>query len=193
MSHNPTATFSPNSSEPGRHPEPEAVPRATPRSFSAAYKLRIGKKADHCTERGQISAMLRRKGLYSSQLATWRREREAAGLQAMTPKKRGRELMSQTTEALVRCVPLTHACTALEYPRSSLYPSRQPRSSRKLGAQPTPPRALSVSEKAKVRDLLNSERFQDRSAHQVYPTLLDEVIEIISKESANHAICNHND
>ena len=91
MSQNPTPTFSPNGSEPGKHLEPEVVPRATRRTFSAAYKLRIVEEADQCTERGQIGAMLRREGLYSSQLATWRREREAGGLQAMTPKKRGRK------------------------------------------------------------------------------------------------------
>jgi transposase-like protein len=91
MSHNPTPTFSPNGSEPSRHPEPEVVPRATRRSFSAAYKLRIVEEADQCVERGQIGAMLRREGLYSSQLATWRREREAGVLHAMTPKKRGRK------------------------------------------------------------------------------------------------------
>jgi putative transposase len=82
--------------------------------------------------------------------------------------------MIQTTEALARSVPVTHACAALEYPRSSLYRSRRPRSTRKQGPRPTPVRALSVSERAKVRDLLNSERFQDSSPHQVYATLLDE-------------------
>ena len=91
MSHNTSLTFSPNGSEPGRHPEPEVVPRATRRTFNAAYKLRIVEEADQCAERGQIGALLRREGLYSSQLATWRRQREASGLQAMTPKKRGRK------------------------------------------------------------------------------------------------------
>lgn len=91
MSHNLSPTFSPNGSEPDRYPEPELVPRATRRTFSAAYKLRIVEEADQCAERGQIGALLRREGLYSSQLATWRRQREASGLQAMTPKKRGRK------------------------------------------------------------------------------------------------------
>jgi transposase-like protein len=91
MSHNPTPTFNPNGSEPGRHPEPEVVPRATRRAFSAAYKLHIVEEADQCVERGQIGALLRREGLFSSQLAAWRREREASGLQAMAPKKRGRK------------------------------------------------------------------------------------------------------
>ena len=91
MSHNPQPTFSPNGSEPTRHPEPEVVPKAARRAFSADYKLRIVEEADQCIERGQIGAMLRREGLYSSQLAAWRQERKAGGLQAMTPKKRGRK------------------------------------------------------------------------------------------------------
>jgi len=98
MSHNRSGTFSPNGSEPGRHLEPEVVPRATRRTFSAAYKLRIVEEADQCTERGQIGAMLRREGLYSSQLATWRREREAGGLHAMAPKKRGRKVVQDAKD-----------------------------------------------------------------------------------------------
>ena len=98
MSQNPTPTFSPNGSEPGRHPEPEVVPRATRRTFSAAYKLRIVEEAEQCVERGQIGALLRREGLYSSQLATWRRKREASGLQAMAPKKRGRKAVQDAKD-----------------------------------------------------------------------------------------------
>jgi putative transposase len=82
--------------------------------------------------------------------------------------------MIQTTEALARSVPMTHAYAALDYPRSSLYRSRRPRSTRKKGPRPTPSRALSVSERSKVRAVLNSARFQDSSPHQVYATLLDE-------------------
>lgn len=82
--------------------------------------------------------------------------------------------MIQTTEVLAQSVPVTRACATLGYPRSSLYRSRMPRSTRKKLARPTPARALSVSEKAQVRDLLNGERFQDSSPHQVYATLLDE-------------------
>ena len=99
MSHNTSLTFSPNGSEPGRHPEPEVVPRATRRTFSAAYKLRIVEEADQCAERGQIGALLRREGLYSSQLATWRRQRQAGGLQLMAPKKRGRKASQDAKDA----------------------------------------------------------------------------------------------
>jgi transposase-like protein len=54
-------------------PDPE-VTRATRRKFSAAYKRRIVAKADACREPGGIGALLRREGLYSSHLTTWRRQ-----------------------------------------------------------------------------------------------------------------------
>lgn len=91
MTQNQPLINNPNGSEPVTQPEPEVVPKATRRSFSAAYKLRIVEEADQCTEYGQIGAMLRREGLYSSQLATWRRQREAGVLQGIAPKKRGRK------------------------------------------------------------------------------------------------------
>lgn len=72
-------------------PEPEVLPRAKRRQFSAAYKLRIVEEADRCTERGQIGAMLRREGLYSSQLSKWRRQRAKGQLDALSPRQRGRK------------------------------------------------------------------------------------------------------
>lgn len=68
-------------------PDPEVVPRATRRQFSAAYKRRIVAEADACTEWGAIGALLRREGLYSSHLSTWRRELAAGTL---GEKRRGR-------------------------------------------------------------------------------------------------------
>ena len=98
MSHKQTSISSSNGSEPVAQPEPEVVPKATRRSFSAAYKLRIVEEADQCTERGQIGALLRREGLYSSQLATWRRLRDKGGLQALAPKTRGRRASQDARE-----------------------------------------------------------------------------------------------
>jgi transposase-like protein len=69
-------------------PEPEVVPQAKRRRFSAAYKLQIVEEADGCTERGDIGALLRREGLYSSQLSAWRRQRQKGQL---IDKKRGRK------------------------------------------------------------------------------------------------------
>ena len=72
-------------------PGPEVVPRANRRQFSAAYKLRIVEEADRCTEQGQIGALLRREGLYSSQLSKWRKLRAQGQLDALSPQQRGRK------------------------------------------------------------------------------------------------------
>jgi transposase len=62
------------------------------RTFTAEYKQRILAEADAAaTQSGGIGALLRREGLYSSHLVTWRREREAGVLKGLTPHKRGRK------------------------------------------------------------------------------------------------------
>ncbi len=71
-------------------PDPEVVPRAKRRRFSAEYKLRILEEVKACDEPGQIGALLRREGLYSSHLTTWRRQRAQGQLEGLSPKKRGR-------------------------------------------------------------------------------------------------------
>jgi transposase-like protein len=73
---------------PSSPPDPEVVERAKRRRFTAEYKLRILDQADRC-EPGEIGALLRREGLYSSHLTTWRRQREAGALAALAPHKRG--------------------------------------------------------------------------------------------------------
>jgi transposase len=61
------------------------------RRFSAEYKQRILAEADVCSQSGQVGALLRREGLYSSLLSTWRRQREAAVAEGLAPRKRGRK------------------------------------------------------------------------------------------------------
>jgi transposase-like protein len=61
------------------------------RRFTAEYKLRILREADRCTEPGQLGALLRREGLYSSHLTAWREQRNAGTLAGLTPKRRGRK------------------------------------------------------------------------------------------------------
>lgn len=68
-------------------PDPEVSARHTRRRFTTAYKLEMLRRADACTRHGELGALLRREGLYSSHLITWRQQR-ATGL---TPKKRGRK------------------------------------------------------------------------------------------------------
>ena len=68
-------------------PDSEVPARHARRRFTTAYKLEILRKADACTRHGELGALLRKEGLYSSHLITWRQQR-ATGL---TPKKRGRK------------------------------------------------------------------------------------------------------
>jgi transposase-like protein len=68
-------------------PEVEAKPRR--RKFSAAYRLRILEEVDRCHGPGEIGRLLRREGLYSSHLASWRKARREGSLAALSPKKRG--------------------------------------------------------------------------------------------------------
>src|SRR5450631_2536468 len=71
------------------HADPEVVAQAKRRRFTAEYKHHILTKADQAKGFGGVGALLRREGLYSSVLATWRREREAGVRQALAPQKRG--------------------------------------------------------------------------------------------------------
>jgi transposase-like protein len=66
-------------------PDPEVSEKAVRRKFTADYKLRIVREAERCTGPGEIGALLRREGLYSSSLTRWRRQM-ALGL---IGKKRG--------------------------------------------------------------------------------------------------------
>ena len=72
-------------------PDPEVPEKKRRRKFTAKYKLSILSQTDSCTEPGQIGAVLRRDGLYSSHLTTWRRQKEEGLLDALSPKKRGRK------------------------------------------------------------------------------------------------------
>ena len=83
-------------------PDPEVAEKKPRRKFTAKYKLRILAQADVCTQPGQLGALLRREGLYSSNLTTWRQQRKKGILQAMSPKKRGRK--RQKTNPLVKRV-----------------------------------------------------------------------------------------
>jgi len=70
-------------------PDPEVAAIAKRRQFSPSERRRILAAADRCSKNGEIGAMLRREGIYSSQLATWRKRREATEHAALAPQKRG--------------------------------------------------------------------------------------------------------
>lgn len=103
--------------------------------------------------------------------------------------------MIQTAERLGETVGVSRACLALDVPRASLYRARQV-SEPEQAPSPEPatsPRALSQAEKAEVRQLLNSERFQDRAPREIYATLLDEGQYLCSWRSMYRILDEHDE
>ena len=86
-------------------PNPEVTEKTTRRRFTAKYKLVILEKTDNAAQ-GEIGAVLRREGLYSSLLSKWREQRERGELAGLSPKKRGRKKKEVN--------PLTKRVTELE-------------------------------------------------------------------------------
>jgi transposase-like protein len=72
-------------------PDPAVPEKPVRRRFTAEYKLRVLREADASTEPGQLGALLRREGLYSSHLTTWRQQRDHGTLAGLAPKRRGRK------------------------------------------------------------------------------------------------------
>lgn len=85
-------------------PDPEVRPKATRRRFSAAEKVRILEAADACRKPGELGALLRREGIYSSLLSKWRDQRAKGSLQALTPQQRGRKPQQDPREAELAAV-----------------------------------------------------------------------------------------
>jgi transposase-like protein len=72
-------------------PDPEVTEKPVRRRFTAEYKLSILQKVKTCTESGDVGALLRREGLYSSNLTKWKRQLDEGVLIALTHKQRGRK------------------------------------------------------------------------------------------------------
>ena len=70
-------------------PDPQVKQKTVRRTFTTAYKLSILEQADQCEGHGEVGALLRREGLYSSHLSTWRRLRREGTLEALKNKKHG--------------------------------------------------------------------------------------------------------
>lgn len=81
-----------------QRPDPEVVPTAKRRSFSTAEKLRILAAADACVVPGEIGALLRREGIYSSHLATWRKQRASTVETGALERKRGPKVNAVTVQ-----------------------------------------------------------------------------------------------
>lgn len=80
-------------------PNPEVAATAKRRQFSPSERRRILAAADRCSKNGEVGALLRREGIYSSHLSTWRKQREATERTGLEPKKRGRKADPAIAEA----------------------------------------------------------------------------------------------
>ena len=69
--------------------EVEVTAKPTRRRYTAEYKHRILREAVACTRPGELGALLRREGLYSSNLTVWRKQRERREIEGLSQKKRG--------------------------------------------------------------------------------------------------------
>ncbi|MGD9030596.1 MAG: transposase [Anaerolineae bacterium] len=78
-----------NREDAGQTERPDSEVKTPYRRFSAKEKLRILEEADACTEPGEIGALVRREGIYSSYLSRWRRARDRGQLDGLSGKKRG--------------------------------------------------------------------------------------------------------
>ncbi len=75
-------------------PDPELPVRAKRRKYTAKYKLQVVTEADACKLPGEVGALLRREGLYSSHLGKWRQQRDAGALGGLAPRQRGPQKQS---------------------------------------------------------------------------------------------------
>ena len=114
---------------PARAPDPEVPATVQRRRFSAAYRLRILKAVDACKKPGEVGALLRREGLYSSLLTNWRRQREAGALREMRGRRRGptpRPVDPRVISSRRRTAGCSGSCSARR--RSSRSKKKLPRS-----------------------------------------------------------------
>lgn len=116
-------------------PEPEVAAKAQRRRFSAEYKADILRQAEACAPgTGELGALLRREGLYSSHLSAWRAQREEGARGALRPKKRGRKPKPTTQEAQeLECLRRENERLRLELEKAELIIGVQKKLSRLLG------------------------------------------------------------
>jgi transposase-like protein len=79
----------------------EALSRTRRRTFTVEYKLRILRLAEACKQPGELGALLRREGLYSSHLAAWRRDRDRGAVKVLASRKRGPKGLSPDAKRIV--------------------------------------------------------------------------------------------
>ena len=81
-----------------KSPDPEVISKPQRRRYTAEYKMRMLEEFDACEQRGEKGALLRREGIYSSNISTWRRQYSQGGLDGLQQIKRGPKVASPARE-----------------------------------------------------------------------------------------------
>ena len=118
-------------------PDPEVTERAKRRRFTTEYKLRVLREADACKGDGDVGALLRREGLYSSQLATWRRQRDETAKAGLKARKRGPK--TKVVDPRVKQLERENARLKRRLERVELMLTIQKKASEMLGIPLSPP------------------------------------------------------
>ena len=79
-------------------PDPEVVSKPQLRRYTAVYKMKILQEYDACEQPGEKGALLRREGIFSSNISTWRRQYNQGGVDGLSEIKRGPQVDPQTKE-----------------------------------------------------------------------------------------------
>ena len=116
-------------------PDPEVSDRPKRRRFTAEYKLRIVREAEACKGDGDVGALLRREGLYSSQLAAWRRQRDEVAQEGLKARRRGPKGVDPRVKQLER----ENSRLKRRLERVELMLSIQKKASEMLGIPLSPP------------------------------------------------------
>ena len=120
---------------PARVPDPEVSDRPKRRRFSTEYKLRIVREAEACKGNGEVGALLRREGLYASQLAAWRRQRDEVAQEGLKARRRGPKGVDPRVKQLER----ENSQLKRRLERVELMLSIQKKASEMLGIPLSPP------------------------------------------------------
>ena len=126
------------SDEKGALPDPEVVPQTPRRRFSAAYKARIVREAEACTQPGEVGAWLRREGLYSSLLTEWRKVYRRGAQAVWAEDRRGRKPKRSAEEKETERLRKQLARTEEELRQARIIIEAQKKISEILGMAPPP-------------------------------------------------------
>lgn len=117
--------------------DPEVPAKAQRRRFTAEYKRQVLAEADACREAGEIGALLRREGLYTSHLSAWRQQREAGALAGLAGRPRGRKAVTHPLAKRLVVVERENARLREELRKAHIIIDVQKKVSRLLGIAPS--------------------------------------------------------